>query len=66
MMMSYIDIPTTPKECLKKYIESLASLFVSLSPDILPDEVVTICLWKDYMGIWFDMQFIVRFDHSFL
>ena len=66
MMISYGDIPTTPKECLTKYVESLASLLVLVSPEILLDKGVTIRLWKDYIGMQFDMQFTVRFDHSFL
>ena len=40
-------------------MESLSSLLASLSPELLPDEGVTIYLWKDYVGLWFDVQFLV-------
>ena len=55
MMMSHVDIPTTPKECLRKYLESLASLLASLNPEIFPDKGIIICLWSDYTGMCFDM-----------
>ena len=65
MMMSYVDILITLEEYLRKYVESLVSLLTLLSPEILLHEGVNICLWKDYMGMRFDMQFSVRFDHPF-
>ena len=61
MMMSHADIPTTPEQCLKKYVESLVGLLASLNPKILLDGV-TICLWKDHVGMHFDMQYAVRFS----
>ena len=66
MIMSSAHIPTTTKECLKRYVENLVSLLALLSPEILPGEGVTIHLWKNYMGMGFDVQFAVRFDYSFL
>ena len=65
MMMSYVDIPTTPKYCLRKYVESLVSLLALLNPEILLDKWVTIRLWKDYTGMCFDMQFMASFNHPF-
>ena len=62
MMMSHADIPTTPEQCLRKYMQSLVGLLVSLNPEILPDNGVTICLCKDHVGMRFDMQYAVSFS----
>ena len=61
-MMSLADISTTPKQCLTRYVESLVGLLASLNPKLLPDNGVTIRLWKDDAGMHFDMQFPVRFS----
>ena len=61
-MMSHADIPTTPEQCLEKYVESLVGLLASLNPKILPDNGATIHLWKDHVGMHFDMQYVVRFS----
>ena len=44
MMMSLADIPTTPEQCLEKYVQSLVALLVSLNPEILLVDGVTIHL----------------------
>ena len=66
MMMSLADIPTTPEQCLSLYVQSLVGLLVSLNPKLLPDNGVTIRLWKDGVGMRFDMQFVVMFRFFFL
>ena len=62
MMMPLADIPTTPEQCLTRYVESLVGLLASLNPELLLDNGVTICLWKDDMGMHYDEQFPVWFS----
>ena len=60
--MFHADIPTTPEQCLRKYVKNLVSLLASLNPEILLDDGVTILLWNDCMIMRFDMKFLVRFN----
>ena len=54
-MMYLADIPTTPKKRLRKYVQSLVGFLASLNPKLLPDNRVTIRLWKDDVGMHFDV-----------
>ena len=66
MMIFSAHIPTIFEEFVRKYVESLVSLLALLSPEILPDEGLTIHLWKNNTSIWFDMQFAVKIGYFFL
>ena len=66
MMMSLADIPTTPKQRLRSYVQSLVGLLASLNLELLPDNGVTIRLWKDHVDMHFDVQFAVRFSFFLL
>ena len=61
-MMHLTDISTTPEQCLRSYVESLVGLLASLNPELLPENGVSICLWKDDAGMCYDVQFLVRFS----
>ena len=61
-MMHFTGIPTTPEQRLRSYVESVVHLLASLNPKLLPDNGVTICMWKDNAGMRFDVQFPVRFS----
>ena len=66
MMTFHADIPTSPEQCLREYVESLVSLLASLNPKILPDDGVTIRLWKHHAGMCFNLQYVVGFNFFLL